>query len=492
MVMARKGVCQRLVLATVLAVGFVVVWGLVSMWAAEIGIYVVLSETEDEHVSFLADGTPRVQSLVGRHGDRQYHDLEGKPVPAPDLDDRAGWLTPQPLPAALPTRRAAGDVSWDQRLRSFADGRMPGGYWYFVSDGRPDGTGYLVGYDSQSHVCMGYLGTGGLREGPPPAEELIPFAGQTSGPWARVFCTQRDHSPTGHPVNRAGGRPPRGSVSPWDVYVLGRDGKIYHADLQNRTVHVALDEPRLRSVALVTGPPDPVRGSPHRLAARTDDAVLILDERGQIRQRYPLPEPLRDRGVTFAETTTEEALVYWNSPADSLATAVDYRIFRVAPDGRYREVDVVLRSPGGMRPFQVLGGVVGPSPFVLSGLVAVGRASDLVNDGLEATYPDALGRAFGEFWPALVLAHLLAAGLAVLCYRRQVRYGASGAERVVWPLFVLTFGLPGWVGYRFGRSWPVLESCPACTVRVPRDRECCVCCEIEFPRPALKGTEVFA
>jgi hypothetical protein len=91
-----------------------------------------------------------------------------------------------------------------------------------------------------------------------------------------------------------------------------------------------------------------------------------------------------------------------------------------------------------------------------------------------------------------VIAQLLAAGLAWLCYRRQVRYRATRSERVLWPLFVLAFGLPGWVGYRFGRRWPVLESCPKCGVDVPRDREDCTDCEVAFPGPALKGTEVFA
>jgi hypothetical protein len=70
--------------------------------------------------------------------------------------------------------------------------------------------------------------------------------------------------------------------------------------------------------------------------------------------------------------------------------------------------------------------------------------------------------------------------------------GIRGSERVIWPLFVLAFGLPGWVGYRFGRRWPVLESCPKCGVDVPRDREDCTDCEVAFPGPALKGTEVFA
>jgi hypothetical protein len=95
-------------------------------------------------------------------------------------------------------------------------------------------------------------------------------------------------------------------------------------------------------------------------------------------------------------------------------------------------------------------------------------------------------------WPALMIAQLLAVGLAALCYRRQVRYQASQSERLVWSLFVLALGLPGWVAYRFGRSWPVLQTCPACGAGVPQDREDCARCENDFPGAELKGTEVFA
>jgi hypothetical protein len=307
-----------------------------------------------------------------------------------------------------------------------------------------------------------------------------------------VFATQRDYNSTEHPVNRSGGRAPRGSVSTWDVYVLGRDQRVYHADLNSRTVHVAFEDPRLRSVGLVFGPPDPARGTPYRLAVRMDDVVLVLDERGQRLAHYPIPEDLRERGFAFAETSTGDAVMDWNSPYDALATAIDHRVYRVSPDGCSREAAVSLRWGGTLRPMQVLGGLVVPAPLVLGACVGLGRAAELVKEGLERTYPAAVRRALNEFWPALLLTQLMAGGLAVLCYRRLVRFGATGLERVVWPLFVLVLGLPGWAGFRFGRSWPVLETCPACDVDVPRDRVACVRCTAEFPRPALRGTEVFA
>ena len=90
-----------------------------------------------------------------------------------------------------------------------------------------------------------------------------------------------------------------------------------------------------------------------------------------------------------------------------------------------------------MRSLQTLGGLVAPAPLILGGIVAAVRPPELLESGLAATYPEALGRALTEFWAALVIAQAVAFALAVLCYRRQVRYGAGRAERVVWPLFVL-------------------------------------------------------
>src|SRR5208282_2706845 len=131
-----------------------------------------------------------------------------------------------------------------------------------------------------------------------------------------------------------------------------------------------------------------------------------------------------------------------------------------------------------------------PAPLVLAALVETLRSKELVEIGQAAGYAEALWRAFTDFWPALAITQALAAGLALLCYRREVRYRTSAGERVLWPLFVLTLGLPGWIAYRFSRSWPVLEACPACARGVPQDRECCACCEAEFPEPELRGTEV--
>jgi hypothetical protein len=246
----------------------------------------------------------------------EYRDLEGNRVTRPSGEHRFS-LTPAPLAVTSP-RQATSPLPWDERLHSFADGGSPAVYWYFLSEGRADGTGYFAGYDSRSKLCIGYLGTAGFRQDPLPVEERFPFGGLTSGPATSLWCSQRNRSPTEHPDNNLAGQAPRGSLSTWDVYLLGRNHMLYHADLHNRTVDVALDDPRALSVAIVMGPLDMVRGTPHWLAVRTEEEVRILDERGGLLHRYAVPEELRGQDLHFALTTTGEAIMYANSPEDDL------------------------------------------------------------------------------------------------------------------------------------------------------------------------------
>ncbi len=482
--MTKQGLIPSLVLATILAGGAVVVWSLLSLWAVGIGAQVTGTAPAGEHLHFYADGTALLQE-VNPHGPRRYRDLEGNPVAEPEVESITWWAR---LPAR-PAKDEARDVSWEQRLHALTDGQEPAGYWYFVADGRAYGSGYFVGYDSQSRTRIGFLGTAGFREGALPASEHFPCNGIASGPRASILG-QGGRRPTDYP-QEARGRAPRGCVSPWDAYVLGRRGEIYHVNLHDRTVHLARDEQELRSAMIGLGITDPIRGTPHHLLVRTDAAVLWCDEGGEELKRYCIPEVLRDRDFDFAETRTGEALMYERGPNDFLSTEHHCRIFWVRPDGRFSEADVTLRHPA-ERWMRHLSGVLVPAPVVLGGIVASERPGTLLEQGVATTYPEALSRALREFWPSLLIAQAIAVLFAGLCYRRQVRYGVGGTERVVWTLFVLFLGLPGWVAFRFGRTWPVLESCPACEHAVPQDRECCLRCEAEFPQPALKGTEVFA
>jgi hypothetical protein len=486
--MRKNGLFPSLLLASVLATGFVVVWGLFGLWAVEVGRYVIGSEEMNESLFIPSDGNVLVQSTSGPGGEVRFRDLDGQACPPPAnpvMYNFSSWLLAHlGVPAETP--------GWEQRVTAYSDGGSPHVYWYFISDARADGSAYFVGYDSRSKACIGYLGRAGFRKEPLPPEEYFPFTGDVKGDRARVLCTQGTPVPGQRPRIDIARKGPAGTVSSRDVYILGRDNKIYHADLHERTVHIALDEPRMRSAMIVPGPVDMVRGTFMYLAARIDDAVLLLDERGGLLRRYQIPESLRERTLNFQETTSGEALLYAKGPSDALVAEVEYRFCWARPGGEDRESSTTLRSPGWLRPYRASGGIVAPAPLVLLGALAVERSPKLMEEGLETSYPVALGRAIGEFAPTLLIAGLLSFGLAVLCYRRQARYGASTREKLVWSLFVLALGLPGWVGYRFGRSWPILEVCSECGLQVPRDRDNCNACEAEYPLPQRKGTEVFA
>lgn len=487
--MMRKNHFQRLVLATILAVGFAALCCVASAWV--LSVYSEDALESAEQLRFLPDGTPRVIFYPdGQRGGGHYRDLQGNPTPPPEAGV-GKQLNCCSVPAHPP--QPANDLAWDERVCSFADGNWPATYWYFLSDGRHNGAGYFVGYDSKSKVCIGYLGTAGFRADPLPAEEWFPFDGPAWDTASRLLGqADRGGSPTNYPMNRNRSGGQRGSVAEWDTYVFGSDGKIYHLDLQARTVQVAMESSRLRSVVFSARWPDGARSMSLWLTARTEDAVLVLDAQGRQLARYPIPEALRNLPFSFAESNASEAVLYWDSPEDGLATVTNYRIFWVKPDGRFRETKATLAHFAEKRPMRICGGAVMPSPLGAGYTFVRDRYQELLKNGLSATPTEALGRALTEFWPALAIAQVIAFAFAVLCYRRQVRYGTSRTERIVWPLFVLLFGLPGWIGYRFGRSWPVLEACPDCGAAVPRDRESCRCCTNDFPRPALKGTEVFA
>src|SRR5262245_24360629 len=237
--MARKGLFHSLALAGVLTAGFVVVWGMLGVWALQV-CAPFLGSREVESLVFLRDGRVVVARGDGLYKATHFRDLEGNPVP----DLNSGGAERVHVPTSwLPTRmrgRHPGNGSWGDRLCSLTDSRTPATYWYYISDGKPGGPAYLVGYDSEGRTRIGYLGVNGFREDRPAPEECFRVP---SGDKHSVLFSQGD----GVPLDQrpAGGRAPRGCVSPWDVFIVGSGGKLYHADLQARTVRLLLDEPRL-------------------------------------------------------------------------------------------------------------------------------------------------------------------------------------------------------------------------------------------------------
>jgi hypothetical protein len=476
-------------LATIIGAGFLSVWGVLGLYAVEIFEVLTGQQPVAESVVIRRDGEPLIASRLKEP--RTYRDLEGNPVhPASSeelrLEQHVVYLNGRPP-------NLDDHPNWGSRVCSFAEGPVPTTFWYLMSDGKAAGTAYFAGYDSESKYLIGYIGIHGFQEEPVPVEDRFPIACNKGELHSAVLASG---GPGGngyrHPSFEIAASATAGYSAYWDVYLIGRDHAFYHVDLRKRSVDSSLHGTVILSGGMRESSNDATTGTNSSPVVRTDDAIILLDSHGHEQRRYPIPELVHGRVVAFSEANSGDAWMYTAGPYDQMATEEDCHIFRVHGNGQYRQTDVTLARDPSMRVVRTSAGFVAPSPVVLALITWTLRTSQLLEREVVDTPMQAWQRASMDYLPALLEAFAIAAVCAVICYRRQVRFGASGFERIAWPIFVLFFGLPGWIGYRFGRTWPVLETCPSCDTSVPRDREECVRCAEEFSSPALRGTEVFA
>jgi hypothetical protein len=486
----RSGLFAEVVLAAFLAVGVTALLGVLLKWGHET-VRSLRPAVVEERPLFLADGTPVVERVCFVHGvsvvppQEQFRDLDGNPVEVPE---GARWTTGVSLYERGQGPGLLGDwlwpqESWDWRVRRFAGPRDIS--WYFLCDGRRHGSAYFVAYDTREARRVGYLGTAGFRADPLPPEELFPFDGSDRGVEFRLL----NHRSYGRflPVSRGISHQPR-IVGLEPVYVWAENDTIYQVDPAARLVRVAFTGRPVRAADLLTHY-SPAGAGPTLLVVRTDDAVLEFDARNKLVRHFPLPEDLCGRGFAWIETPSGEVITLKDVEYDFQTSRVLFHLTWFDAAGRQRRREAVWVQ-----------GLIHQDERVL----AAGTLSPLVANWIFSNPPmlryyrdwddylKVLGRRLTLLWPTLALVFAAAAALAWLCHRRLARYGATRAERFVWPVFVFLFGLPGWVGFRFARPWPVREPCPACGAMVPRDRVPCAGCGAEFPLPARQGTEVFA
>lgn len=74
---------------------------------------------------------------------------------------------------------------------------------------------------------------------------------------------------------------------------------------------------------------------------------------------------------------------------------------------------------------------------------------------------------------------------------RARRYNFSLPAQIVWTIFHLFSGLPGFLAFLAVHDWPAREHCPACKKLRAVNRERCEHCGTEFPPPTKDGTEIF-
>jgi hypothetical protein len=374
-------------------------------------------------------------------------------------------------------------------LRSFLDyrqGPQSPLVWWLV-DERPRHGAYFVGYDQVTNARVGFLGVRGFRDTEPPDDERFRLSPGDEALWADVRTLQNSHPGAYYPFPSIRSAVAPDEIPPWFVYVRTDDGKVHQIDLARRAVSPLPPTAPVQSLDLGQ------RRDVHVLLARTADEVIQLNVHNDIVNRVSIPQELRNWTFNWGETSKHEFIAYTAvSVPETTATHIHY--YWIDRDGtvtEQAEFTLAGYNPVYSSAQRILPGALMPAPVGAVGFVGVYWPLMLLDTG-QASAAQAWPRALEEFWPSVLLTLLVAGTLAGMCYCRQSRYRAGRAERLLWPLFVFALGVPGWIGYRFGRSWPVLEKCPSCGRPVPQDRPACAVCQAEFPLPPLKGTEVFA
>jgi hypothetical protein len=389
------------------------------------------------------------------------------------------------------------EVGWQERLRTFFDDRRPSNRWHFVTNGKPSGSAYFVGYDSLTKEQIGYLGTRGFQDIQPSLQTAFPFSGTGEAIRDRLHSPNYYYPSYGSVPALMAPTPMRdsgsGDILACCVCVQADDGRIYMADLSARTVRSMLENPTIRSTALLSQWIQFPEKSSRSLAVRTDSEILVLKSSGDIVNRFVIPEHLREQDFEWAPANTTQAIYYTRATPDEFSPEAAYRIYWCDASGDCsRSENLVLRDHSPHSDLRI--GLAGlfPGPALSCGYVGFYWPQHMLANPTIATYGNALSRSAGQFRWAIVLAIVIGVACAASSYRRQRRYASSTLQCAIWTSFVFLLGLPGWIGYRFGRSWPALEPCQGCGALSPRDRGDCAACHAEFPTPTLKGTEILA
>jgi hypothetical protein len=496
MITFHPSIGRRLVAASILAVGFGTVWAVLVLW---IGSSVLESWRGNGHLRqetlvVDTDGTPLIRSVpLDDLSKVSFRDLDGREH---GVLDREGLTTVSYLygerdPIGGPTSQ----LEWWNRIKVFHDEREPAAVWYFVHDGRADGSGAFVGYERVSNRLIGSIGLAGFRAHPVPAAERIPVRGELAA--GNAYWSSEQGSIHGARFSSR--------VGPWDVLprrVHVPSGNLLRVvDLAARTTTTVLETPApISSVGVPTlwswsSGEEPAKGRP--ILVRAGDEVYKLDHEYHVAGVVALPAEIGPRvALSWYESDDGRAVVECPPPgSDEEGAREDVRktmVYRFAADGTVESSRELALQTGSARVNErVAFGFMAlslPAPAPLLGFQSFLMAMRYGS----SSYPRTLGILLRRAWPSLAATLAVAAVLAVAAWRRGAAFGLAGRERNAWAAFVLLLGAPGFAGYLLHRRWPPREPCPHCHANVPRDREACIACGTPFPAPALKGTEIFA
>lgn len=471
-------------LALILAAAFQLLWSTAGAWVWTLRESLRNAEQIYERLVVRNDGTPLITREVYRNrrplARREIRTLEGEPV-------ERDASTHSPIFAAPLAPSAPFHLAWSQRLQAFAVPARPAEFWYFVHDGRRDGRGYFEGFGAETSHHLGYLGLSGLRPDRPPPEDRFPATPESMtmrayGSWPY------GHEPWQQLQQQRHGQRERPN------YVVGPD-RVWEVHLGRREVRVIWQGAGAVDIQPVTRLYPEVRESEEwegrqHWAVRTVDRLHLLDIDKQPAYSVELPESARYLPLQAYEFPGGGLLLVAQD-ADRYAPRA--RVYWVRKEPGPEKSREVLLTPMEERipPTYVWAGVGAllPGPLLLT---VGGVVASVVEPagGPSQSFEGALRENFAALSPTLLVLAVLGAALGVWTARRQSAYGRGNA--LGWAAFVFLLGPAGVAGYFWHRAWAVRGRCPSCSHVVPLDREACMSCGADFPRPERLSTEIHA
>ena len=466
-----KRTISSMLLALVLAVATQVVWAVVVLWLGAVPAMLRPPETKYVSLELQRDGTPVVVTNVSR-GRRQISSTSQRLDHQPIADDGTGNWSSRSYGYYLAPEASGREhirrLPWSERIRGYlAKGRGEARYtdnWYAVSEAT--GRTYFVAFDIETRRIVGYLGRDGFRESPPPPDDQFPLSIDYVSR-SPAFAAQQ---PELEPFRVL----PRGFA----VY-LPLPEEVVKVDLAARTVtSVWKGAGAIDAGILVEF--DDVDERPRGAVIRTPTHLHVLDLDDRYKFGVELPAPLRDRLFYCSEFPTGGLMLMTVNRTGAEADNVGF-VARLPIDGPAKVTEVPLDDSvdhGPYWPWPAIGLGLPQPVGLLAGWLLTKEMEDRANAASQRS----------QFWPTLSVVLVVSLVLAASAWRRQRRYGFGA--RVVWAGFVLLFGVPGWLAYRWHRAWPPLEACPACKAMAPRDREACCRCGAPFPPPRRESFEI--
>ena len=437
-----------------------------------------------------ADGTPLRYTQT--RDEVIYHTLDGERLVEPSLRSLQGAS----LLGPNSQNRSQQQLDWRRRIHARGEGRQPATYWYLIDNGLLDGRVYLVGFDSASKRCVGYLGNRGFRADPVPEAEQFRVNGRRATQGGAWWDTDYSYDFGREPRRSARyDRSFPGLVAQTKIYLAGED-RLFEIDVRERTVRVLCEVSGVLSVGVVDQSAaedefrdrDKIQRQWQYLAVRFPDRVWLVHPESGAHRAFLLPEGLRTRWMAVY-AVGEGLLLHTGDGAEYLYP--ERRLTWLDADGQViREQEVTISSVRWtpFRAWQAAATVPAPANVELA--IHVAEPFDRVERRSATTFAQGWRQSLAANWPLELLNLVSAVALAWWCQRRHRQYGLPDAKG--WFLFVFLLGLAGVVGYLLHRRWAVREACPACQQLAPRNRATCLACGTTFPRPAFNGSEVFA